>query len=61
MKKIVIVNTGSRSGCNTDILLKEVEKGALENGNEIIRFDPARKQKRYEEIFHLECKEVFDI
>ena len=38
-KKVVVVNAGPRIGWNTDMLLREAEKGVIESGAEVVRFD----------------------
>lgn len=44
-RKIVVVNTGPRSGWNTDTLITEAGKGAESAGAEIIRFDLFKLEK----------------
>ena len=36
-KKVVVVNAGPRIGWNTDMLLREAEKGVIEAGAEFVR------------------------
>ena len=35
MKKVLIISTSLRAGSNSEILAKEVAKGAKEKGNEV--------------------------